>query len=260
MKKIFTLIISLFSGLGLLLALWNSVLADPTLVNNNGMIVNIGTSGNTILSSTLRVTDTLLLPDQITYTIETLPAHGTLFLGSNPLTVTGNFTSFTQLDINNNQIKYDHNGTTTPITDSFDFFIQHDTAPIQNQSFDITINQPPVAISDTIRVLEGGTVTNTTDNGETVAINDTDPNGGTLTVTTTPITAPTHFTNTFLLGHSGSFTYEHDGSENLTDEFVYEICDDGPTPLCDEATATIIITGVVALTPTLSAHGPFTIP
>jgi VCBS repeat-containing protein len=79
--------------------------------------------------------------------------------------------------------------------------------------------------------------------GNTVLGNDTDidpPGGGNiLSVNTTPTTAPNH--GTLTLFADGTFSYDHDGSENFSDSFVYEVCDDGSPQLCDTATVNITI-------------------
>jgi len=102
-------------------------------------------------------------------------------------------------------------------------------------------NRPPVAGDDSATVAEGGTVS-TLDSGETSLLaNDSDPDGDNLAVTTTPVAFPAH--GAVVLNPDGTFTYTHDGSETLSDSFVYEVCDDGtdPGPLCDTATVAITV-------------------
>jgi len=102
-------------------------------------------------------------------------------------------------------------------------------------------NRPPVAGDDSATVAEGGTVS-TLDSGETSLLaNDSDPDGDNLAVTTTPVVFPAH--GAVVLNADGTFVYTHDGSETLSDSFVYEVCDDGtdPGPLCDTATVAITV-------------------
>lgn len=73
-----------------------------------------------------------------------------------------------------------------------------------------------------------------------VLINDSDPEGGPLTVTTTPVTPPSH--GTVSLSSNGGYTYTHDGSETDSDSFVYEVCDN--ESLCDTATVTFTVVPV----------------
>ncbi len=253
MKKIFILTISLISGIGLLLVLWSSVLAVPEPGVNTGITVDEGSSGNIISNAMLMVSDTV----EVTYILDAAPLHGSLNLTGTPLNSND---TFTQSNIDNSLLTYNHDDSETPSTDVFTFSIQGSISPtLLNQPFKINIlpvNDPPTANPDTIYVLEGESV-NVTDNGGTLATNDTDPDSSTLTVTTTPIDSPA-FTSAFTLGTSGSFNYVHDDSENFSDSFIYQICDE--EPLCDTATATVIITPVVDIAPTLNAIGPFSIP
>ena len=104
------------------------------------------------------------------------------------------------------------------------------------------INDSPVAVDDAMAVVEGGTAIGLTvpPGATTVLFNDSDPDSGqTLTVTTTPTTAPTN--GSVILSANGTFSYTHNGSETLTDSFVYEVCDNGSPVLCDTATVAIAI-------------------
>ena len=104
------------------------------------------------------------------------------------------------------------------------------------------INDFPVAVDDAMAVVEGGTAIGLTvpPGATTVLFNDSDPDSGqTLTVTTTPTTAPTN--GSVILSANGTFSYTHNGSETLTDSFVYEVCDNGSPVLCDTATVAIAI-------------------
>ncbi len=96
----------------------------------------------------------------------------------------------------------------------------------------------PHAVDDSATVVVGGTVS-VLDSGEaSVLANDSDPEGDDLTVTTTPVSGPSH--GALTLNGDGTFSYTHDGSETTSDSFIYEVCDDGTPPTC--ATATVDIT------------------
>jgi VCBS repeat-containing protein len=72
--------------------------------------------------------------------------------------------------------------------------------------------------------------------------NDTDPDlpNDTLTVNTTPVSGPSH--GSLTLNSDGTFSYTHDGSENFTDSFVYEVSDAaGHTA---QGTVSIVVTPV----------------
>ena len=74
---------------------------------------------------------------------------------------------------------------------------------------------------------------------------DIDLPNDTLTVNTTPVAGPSF--GVLTLNANGTFSYTHDGSENFTDSFTYEVSDAvGNT---DTATVTITITPVNDNTP-----------
>ncbi|APG59411.1 hypothetical protein LPB144_02855 [Christiangramia salexigens] len=92
----------------------------------------------------------------------------------------------------------------------------------------------PVAIADAIEVDEGDD-TNVLVSGESsVLANDTDADGDILTAIL--VADVTH--GTLVLNSDGTFTYEHDGSENFTDSFTYK-ANDGDN---DSNTVTVSIT------------------
>jgi|GEM_PF-4639371 len=82
-------------------------------------------------------------------------------------------------------------------------------------------NAPPQVSDDTYIVNDlGESIVINTHVG--VLINDSDPEG--LTLTTTISTSP-QFASSFNLFSDGSFFYLHDGSQNLVDSFTYEASD-----------------------------------
>ena len=98
-------------------------------------------------------------------------------------------------------------------------------------------NQPPLAMNDI-----GETPQDKPFNGN-VLTNDKDPEGGTLTVTTTPVTPPTKGTVT--LNPNGSYTYTPNPGVTGQDGFCYEVKDNAGL----KDTACVVITIIPTPTP-----------
>jgi len=109
---------------------WND---SPVLVNNTGLTVDEGGT-KTITNTMLLVTDTDNTPAELIYTVEVVPGNGTLKLGG---TATG---SFTQKDIDDGMLAYEHNGSETS-SDSFVFSVSDGAGgTIGNTTFNISVN------------------------------------------------------------------------------------------------------------------------
>ena len=67
--------------------------------------------------------------------------------------------------------------------------------------------------------------------------NDSDPDGNTLTVTTTPVSGPSHGSVT--LNSNGLYTYTPTTGYTGEDTFSYQVCDNGTPSLCSTASVTI---------------------
>ena len=141
--------------------------------------------------------------DAITAVLVTNPINGSLTLNAN-----GTFS-------------YTHDGSAT-ITDTFYYRSNDGSVNGNTVSVTIYINNPPVAVADTIAVLESGTATTTTAGATSVLDNDTDDPGEVLTAQI--VTAPTH--GTLTLNADGSFNYVHNGSDQSSDSFSY-LANDG---------------------------------
>ncbi len=92
----------------------------------------------------------------------------------------------------------------------------------------VAANNPPEAVDDATGVSFGQDAT------IVVLLNDTDPDGDVITVTT--FTQPS---NGNVVLNGGVFTYSPDAGFSGTDSFTYQICDD--EGLCDVATVTITV-------------------
>jgi hypothetical protein len=101
----------------------------------------------------------------------------------------------------------------------------------------INANRAPIAINDTnITTLDTAVMGN-------VLTNDYDPDGGTLTVNSTPVVAPSH--GTLDLSANGNYTYTPFSGYIGEDAFTYLVCDNGAAPLCDSATVYLAVQQIV---------------
>jgi hypothetical protein len=83
-------------------------------------------------------------------------------------------------------------------------------------------NNAPVALADSYTAVEG--VPYTSQLGvDDLLLNDTDADGDTLTVNTTPVSGPAN--GSLVLNADGTFTYTPNDNFNGTDSFVYEVSD-----------------------------------
>ena len=143
----------------------------------------------------------------------------------------------------NGSYTYIHNGSETT-SDSFTYRACDSGTPRKCAEAIVFItiepvNDPPQPQNDTLTVDEGGTAVIPTPG---ILSNDSDPENGNLTVTTTPISNPSH--GNVILQTNGAYTYTHNGDENSSDSFVYQICDDGDPFECGQATVQVTITAV----------------
>ena len=117
----------------------------PVLVNNGPASVNEGAT-ITITNTLLLTTDVDHAPSQLTYTLTLRPTNGTLLKNGTPLALGD---TFTQADIDNGLIVYEHDGSET-VSDVFQFTVQDAAGaspPGGPFTFNITVNpvnDPPV--------------------------------------------------------------------------------------------------------------------
>ena len=105
----------------------------------------------------------------------------------------------------------------------------HGGSAVQSITF-TAVDPAPVAAADTGTGTEGGVIAGN------VLANDHDPDGDTLTVSTTPVVAPAH--GTLVLNADGSYVYTPQAYFNGTDSFTYRVVDaDGAS-----STATVTLT------------------
>ena len=132
---------------------------------------------------------------------------------------------------------YVHDGSDTT-TDTFSYKVNDGTADGNTVTITITINpvnDPPVAVGESLVVDEAGTVTLTTTGSSTLLDNDSDAEGDAITAVV--VSNPTY--GALTLNANGTFSYVHDGSETTSDTFTYA-ANDG-TINGNAATVTITI-------------------
>jgi VCBS repeat-containing protein len=174
-----------------------------TPVNDNPPLtrpgwVSVAEGGTVARSVTARDAD--LPNDALSFALVTGPAQGALTLNSN-----GSYS-------------YTHNGTEN-FTDSFVYKVTDAQGASNQATVTLTItpinDNAPLAQAAAASVAEGATV------ASSVAVSDVDQPNDTLTVTL--VTGTAH--GSLALDANGSYSYTHDGSENFSDSFIYEVRD-----------------------------------
>ncbi|WP_417821546.1 cadherin-like domain-containing protein [Terasakiella sp.] len=185
----------------------------------------------------------------VTYTLSSDVTQGTLFIDSNnngvvdgdaEKLVSGE--SFTQDDIDNNRLKYTHNGSEN-LSDSFKFNLadggEDGVSALTNQTFNISLSNvndaPEITKNVATSLDEGATKTLTTD---MLNASDVDDNAtgltytltsalahGRLELSTNPGVAINSFTQSDLANNK--VRYVHDGGETTSDSFGFSLADGG---------------------------------
>ncbi len=201
---------------------------DPPEVSlNEEYVFDEGSFGNIISSSNLAATDVDDVDSGLVFAVQQVPAEGTLRRDGLLL---GAGATFTQLQLAGNSVTYNHGGSDSP-TDSFQLTVRDDGLPIpgESQPFLVSIsvnpvNDAPMGVNDAATVTEGSSYDSSIDlldtplNATTILDNDTDSEGNPLTADL--INAPGN-ASSFTLNLDGSFTYTHNGTETLADNFTY---------------------------------------
>lgn len=157
----------------------------------------------------------------------------------NPVVVSGPSSGALSLLPNGNYTYTPNNGFTGE--DTFVYSVCDDGIPQLCDNAVVTIsvipvtvdNDPPVANPDAYVTLQGVQV------GGNILVNDDDPDGDIITLTTTPLSGPSNGTVTVAL--NGTIVYTPNPTFLGEDSFTYRICDNGSPVLCDETTVTIIV-------------------
>ena len=122
---------------------------EQVLAVNTGTTVDEGSIDNIITTAMLETTDVDNTTIDLVYTITAVPVYGTLYLNTTALGVSD---TFTQDDIDNNRVSYDHNGSEN-FTDGFGFDVDDGAGAVTSATFDITItpvnDAPTTSAGDT---------------------------------------------------------------------------------------------------------------
>ena len=190
-------------------------------------------------SLTIRLLDTTDVDNsavQLVYTVTAVPGNGVIKLSGTTLNLSD---TFTQDDIDNSRLTYDHDGSETT-GDSFDFSVDDGVGAASTGTFTITVtpqnDEQIVAVNTGATVVDGSTGTtvtalmlDTTDADHTatqvIYTLTTAPGNGTLKLSGATLNLSDTFTQDDI--NSGKVTYDHDGSASTSDSFDFSV-DDGP--------------------------------
>lgn len=196
---------------------------DAATVDEGGTVTVLDSAAVSLLANDSDPNGDALM---VTTTPVAAPAHGTVTLAAD-----GTFS-------------YTHDGGETT-ADAFVYQVCDDGAPplCDTATVSITVvpvNDPPIAVDDSATVGQGGAVSLLDSGQASVLANDSDPEGGALTVALTPLVDPV--AGVVTLAADGTFTYTHLGLTDATsDAFVYQVCDAHVPAACSTATVSIAI-------------------
>ncbi len=211
----------------------NPVNDVPVVAVNTGLVVNEGGTG-TITNGRLQVTDVDNTNNQLIYTIETIPVNGQLLVNNIPQARNG---QFSQVDIDNNRLKYSHDGSETA-SDSFDFFVSDSSGGlIGATTFTIAMNanndMPILTVNSELTVDEGGSGVITSSYLQvTDADNTADqilyrleilPTNGVLQKNGADLGLNAEFYQDDI--DNNRITYVHNGGETTSDSFTFAVED-----------------------------------
>jgi VCBS repeat-containing protein len=174
---------------------------DAPVANGDSGSVN---EGGTLAGASVLGNDTDAENDTLTAVLVSGPANASSFT----LNANGTYS-------------YVHDGSETS-ADSFSYKANDGAADSNVATVSINVqavNDAPVATGDSGTVAEGGTLTVVAPG---VLGNDTDAENEALSAVL--VSGPSHAAS-FTLNASGSFTYQHDGSETTSDSFTYKAND-----------------------------------
>ena len=239
----------------------------PTVTTNTGISLNEGAT-EIIDSGELQATDSDTDDNTLVYAVTTPSANGQLELATDAGVA---ITSFTQAQLNANEVVYVHNDSNTT-SDNFIFDVQDGSGNnLTSQIFSITINPvdddlPTITTNTGITLDEGGTETiNTTElqSDDTDTNNDnliyaltSGPSKGQIELTTGPGVGISSFTQAQL--NANQVLYVHDDSNTTSDGFTFDLQDGSGNNLAGQ-TFIITINALDDDMPTISTNTGITL-
>ncbi|MCG8007859.1 MAG: Ig-like domain-containing protein [Candidatus Thiodiazotropha lotti] len=194
------------------------------VANDDSLSLAQGGTATTLTggSATVLNNDTGLSDTPATVSLVTDVTNGTLILNGD-----GTFS-------------YTHDGSSN-LLDAFTYRVTDNDGQTSDASVSISvipaIDAIPTANADTISLAEGGTATTLVGGSATVLNNDTGLDDTPVTVS---LVTDVNY-GTLMLNSDGTFSYTHDGSNNLTDSFVYRVTDSG-----GDASETTVVINVIS--------------
>ncbi|MDZ7791397.1 MAG: cadherin-like domain-containing protein [Xanthomonadales bacterium] len=206
----------------------------PTMTANTGITVDEGAT-ETINGSELQANDADTNNDNLVFAVTSGPANGQLELTTGPGIA---ITSFTQAQVNANQVVYVHDDSNTT-SDAFGFDVRDGSGNnLTGQAFSITVNPvdddaPTITANTGITLIEGGTEIidsielaaddTDTNNDNLVFAVTSGPSNGQLELITDPGSAITSFTQAQV--KDTQVVYVHDDSNTTSDAFGFDVRD-----------------------------------
>lgn len=117
-----------------------------------------------------------------------------------------------------------------PVTATVTDAAGNSSTDLTNNELTISTSKGPVAVND-VFATSGPAISGN------LALNDSDPDGGQLIYKTSPVTAPTK--GDLVIKADGTFTYTPKLTASGTDEFIYEVCNNGSPAKCSQASVVI---------------------
>ena len=205
---------------------------EQSVAVNNGLTIDEGALLK-ISNAELLTTDPDNASSDLVYTITSAPTYGTILLSGAPAL------TFTQNDIDASRVSYLHDGSETT-TDGFTFSVDDGQGAASTGVFGIAVNPlndtPFIAANNGMAVDEGQA--NVVVSTAMLAVVDDDdgpgeltykilnsPVNGTLNLNAVALAAGNQFTQADI--DLGRLSYSHDGSETLSDSFLFSVNDGG---------------------------------